>query len=295
MGGDGGVIASNRKYLRGAGTADSTGDSQRHGPEPATVHAVCQELLTTCYLTKHPLHGNSTSSVSSSIVADPYGRLYLKEAAVEALLRRKNKQQQQQHGKEDALGTHIRGLKDLYDVHFQYNAGKPTCPVTGRELNGHHPALLIRSHHKHKGITTTTTTSVENSSSKCTINVISERVLKELGKEALQGEYGDLDNVLRLAPPPSMMEEIMETVRRDQEKSSSQKDKKRKGHNIGNPTTTTVTTADGAKVVKRLKATTQQRVNAAVQSNEILSSLFTDTTKQMSDKEKKDTLFARMG
>jgi hypothetical protein len=257
MGGDGGVIASNRKYLRGAGTADHTGDSQRHAPEQATAHAVSQELLTTCYLTKTPLDGVN----NNSIVADPYGRLYLKEAAVGALLRRK-------HGR-DALGAHVRGLKDLYNVRFQFTAGKPTCPITAIELNGRHPALLVRCHEG--------------------VNVLSERALKELGAEALRAEYGALDDVLRLAPPPCMMEEIIETVRRQQEKSSSsKKDKKRKNRELADGN------IEGKKEFRRLNAT-QQRVQAAVQSDDVLSSLFTDTTKTMSDKEKRDTLFARMG
>jgi hypothetical protein len=33
MGGDGGVIASNRKYMRGAGTADHTADASRQRGE----------------------------------------------------------------------------------------------------------------------------------------------------------------------------------------------------------------------------------------------------------------------
>jgi hypothetical protein len=260
MGGDGGVIASNRKYLRGAGTADHTGDSRhRHAPEQITPHAVSQELLTTCYLTKHPLllHGGA------AIVADPYGRLYLKEAAVEALLRRRTH--------EDALGTHVRGLKDLFRVQFQCTADhKPTCPVTGIELNGRHPALLVRS--RRDGV-----------------NVISERALKELGTDALTVEYGDLDTVLRLAPPPTMMEDIVETVKLEQQqqlKTSSKKERKRKQPEKG--------ILAVRKESKRAHETLL-KVQAAVQSNEVLSSLFTDHTKQISDKDKKDSLFARMG
>ena len=85
MGGDGGVIASNRKYMRGAGTADHTGDLNRHAAQKFNA----QEVMKTCALTKTPLH----TSVGNTIVTDPYGSLYHKEAAVQALLTRKQAQE----------------------------------------------------------------------------------------------------------------------------------------------------------------------------------------------------------
>jgi Rtf2 RING-finger len=274
MGGDGGVIASNRKYLRGAGTADHTGDSQRH-TEKTSDKQVSQELLRLCYLTKAPLF-----QTNQAIVADPYGRLYHKEAVVEALLRRKHPSEQ------DEFGPHVRGLKDLHPVRFHLNHQIPMCPVTGAELNGQQPAFLIPQHpHQHNN----------NSYDKDGVNVISERAIKEMGVEALQSDYGPFErsSLVRLAPPPSMMEEIIEAVRIQQEHEltrQSKKEKKRKLKHHGQ-------VEQGRKNVKmdRQLTAARQRVQSAVQTNDILSSLFTDNTTSKSDKEKKDALFARMG
>lgn len=194
MGGDGGVIASNRRYMRGAGAADHTADSSRAQNEKASL----QERMQTCHLTKVPLNFSS----QQNIVACPYGRLYSKEAAVEALLRRK----QESNG--DELGSHIRGLKDLHSARFHVEKGSnvPSCPVTGAELNGKHPAFLIPK----KGDEP---------------NVLSERAIKEMGIEALQADYGPFEKVdmIRLAPPDSIMEEIREAVAKKQELEKSNK------------------------------------------------------------------------
>ena len=186
MGGDGGVIASNRRYMRGAGTADHTGDASR----ACTQKTSAKERMRTCHLTKAPL------DLAQQIVACPYGRLYSKEAAVEALLRRKHDSIQ----KADELGRHVRGLKDLHSARFHVQGNIPVCPVTGVELNGTHAALLIPK----KG-------------DEC--NVLSERALKEMGMEALQADYGpfEKDDMIRLAPPESAMEEIQASVAKKQE------------------------------------------------------------------------------
>ena len=278
MGGDGGVIASNRKYLRGAGTADHTGDSQRNADKTCSDKEVSQELMSLCYLTKAPLILNQ-----AAIVADPYGRLYHKEAAVEALLRRKH------NSNKDEFGPHVRGFRDLMDVRFHVSNGTamPSCPVTGEELNGQHPALLIRNNH---------TTGA---------NVISERAIKEMGAVDLQSEFGPFDvvtDLVRLAPPPAMMDEIVEAIRvqheqeRTQEK-SSKKSKKRKPNDHGDQheqskRRSRINKTNGES--RQIKAA-RQRVQTAVNSNNVLSSLFTDSSKVMSEKEKNNTLFARMG
>jgi hypothetical protein len=150
------------------------------------------EQMRTCHLTKEPLN------FSQKLVACPYGRLYSKEAAVEALLRRK------QTESKDELGSHIRGLKDLYSVRFHITKDAdgnsvPVCPVTGVELNGKHPAFLIPNEGEEP-------------------NVLSERALKEMGIEALQADYGpfEKEEMIRLAPPESLMEEIREAVTKKQ-------------------------------------------------------------------------------
>ena len=81
MGGDGGVIASNRRYMRGAGTADHTGDVSRSnsGADADVVRQEAARAMRFCALSQKPLEDGA------AIVACPYGRLYLKEAALEAL------------------------------------------------------------------------------------------------------------------------------------------------------------------------------------------------------------------
>lgn len=194
------MIASNRKYLRGAGAADHTADRQRGQNEKSSL----LERMRTCHLTKAPL--NFTSSTNNNIVACPYGRLYCKEAAVEALLRR-----QQDDSKEvDELGSHIRGLKDLHAARFHVENGSnvPSCPVTGVELNGKHAAFLIPKQGRDEKV-----------------NVLSERALKEMGIGALQADYGPFEkkDMIRLAPPESSMEEIREAVAKKQQAEKANK------------------------------------------------------------------------
>jgi len=264
MGGDGGVIASNRKYLRGAGAADHTADAARNKAQNEKESLL--ERMRTCHLTKAPLN------FSQSIVACPYGRFYSKEAAVEALLRRK------QDSSKDELGSHIRGLKDLYSARFHIDgrSNVPSCPVTGVELNGKHPALLIPNKKGEEP------------------NVLSERALKEMGVEALQADYGpfEKETMIRLAPPESMMEEIREAVAKKQElekaNKKSKKERKKRKKTDDKPVQKakaqkTSSVADAARV----------RVTSAVASNDVLSSLFTSKKSAVSEKERNDNLFAR--
>jgi hypothetical protein len=266
MGGDGGVIASNRKYMRGAGSADHTADARRDKNQEKVSML---ERMRTCHLTKAPL------SFRQSIVACDYGRLYSKEAAVEALLRRKQSEK-------DELGSHIRGLKDFHPVRFHLTtdtAGNdvPSCPVTGVELNGNHPAFLIHNNNN-----------VEQP------NVISERAVKEIGMEVLQADYGPFDNenMIRLAPPESMMEEIRGTVskklkvEKTTKKSSKRDGKKRKK-------TDEVLHQNKALKTSSVADVARMRVASAVASNDVLSSLFTSKEGSVSEKEKNNNLFAR--
>jgi hypothetical protein len=256
MGGDGGVIASNRKYLRGAGTANHTADASR-STEHESEKAVVRELMTLCYLTKAELNFRT-----HKIVTDSYGRLYNKEAAVEALLRRKS-------GGKDELGSHVRGLKDLYDLKFEVNEhGKPICPVTSVELNGWNVAYVVLK-------------------ATASVNVLSERAIKEMGVDALGEDYGDMKDLIRLAPPPSMMEEIIIKVKEKRDsvantkKSSKKKDKKRKQSD-------NISTGGGKEAKTEIMQAAKQRVQSAVKANSVLSSIF-----QESKKETADDLFAR--
>lgn len=265
MGGDGGVIASNRKYMRGAGTADQTADASRQRGEQASEKEVVQELMALCYLTKVPLKYKE-----NQIVADPYGRLYHKEAVVEALLRRKK------HQESDELGSHIRGLKDLQPAHFELSASnKPMCPVTSVELNGINPVFLL-PHRKDGGV-----------------NVLSERAIKEMGEEALREEYGTFTDLIRLAPPPSIMEEIASKVMKEHDRDRAEKAAK----NVGKKEKKRKQVDDSRKTPTKQRKTGSisdsavQRVQSACDSNEVLSSLFT-TKRDISNKQRADNLFA---
>jgi hypothetical protein len=237
MGGDGGVIASNRRYLRGAGTADTVGDAakQSAGKDPALVTQELARDMTTCALTGQPL----LFAENQAIVACPYGKLYIKEAAIEALLRRKT------HDR-DNLGSHIKGIRDLHDVRFRTAKGKdgmlvPTCPITEKELNGQIPAYLLLPGN------------ADN------VNVLSERALTEM-KELID-DYGPVEKKIRLAPPESVLEEVKKELEESRVKS---KGKKRKQE-----------AAATKKTSNKLVEKTRAKVSAAIQKNEVLSSIFT--------------------
>lgn len=270
MGGDGGVIASNRRYMRGAGTADHTADSSRsRGEKQLSDKEDALERMRTCALTKAPLRfGEQT------IVACPYGRLYHKEAAVEALLRRKQDGQ-------DELGSHIRGLKDLHEARFLLTektdkSRVPSCPVTGQEFNGQHPVILLVPGNKE------------------THNVVSQKAFKQLGDEALKTEYGPFKDEIRLAPPASELEEIMEALEaKREEKLKSKKSKKEKKRKDGSDNKPSKQSSRPLKAAKTGAAdVARERVQDAVKSNEVLSSLF-NSNKKISEKERSDNLFAR--
>lgn len=346
MGGDGGTKASNRRFMRGAGTADHTADSKRASPSELAEaeRDRLKQAMTTCAVSGNPLDfkpGASTPGVSrGDVVACPYGRLYAREAAVEALLRRR--EQEQQSGEEPEIGWHVRGLKDLHPVRFQVaeTAGEaadggsngkgsavmrytPTCPITGLELLGSVPAVLVvrkkvkkKSKNAHKSITA----SGGDSEQDVQPNVLSERAIKEMGIPSLQEEYGPFeeDHIIRLAPPLAggVFDVIKAELERRREgerasKKSKKSDKKRKNGGNG----VKLDEANGEKkrhtqstaVVTGRKPkpsggegsaaqTARSNVAAAVASNPVLSSLFSNGTKvKVSEKQKKDNLFTLNG
>lgn len=253
MGGDGGVIASNRRYMRGAGTAEH----KEHRDEELQRQEIARTMQR-CAASGQPLQFSSTT-----IVTCPYGNLYHKEAAVEALLRRKQE--------EILIGDHIRGLKDLHEVRFHLTktvdgSHIPTCPITGRELNGNIPAVAL----------------IPGKAGQC--NVVSERGIKEMGPD-FEAEYGPIEDKIRLAPPSDILAEMKAKLeekrflskkskkkRKEQSKSEERPPKKQ---------STDVTTA------------AREKVKDAIRGNSVLSSLFSDGRGTVSDKEKKDNLFAR--
>jgi hypothetical protein len=279
MGGDGGVVATNRKFMRGAGQADLMGDAQRYKAESQKVNA--HEAMTTCALTRTKV------SKDSILVADAYGRLYHKEAAVQALLQRKS-------GGEDALGEQVRKLSDLYAVRFHYDddndnnddnaIGKSTCPITGKVLQGGIPAILL------------VPGNVENP------NVVSEGALQQLTNDELEQEYGPIHKRVRLAPPVTLLETIKEQVRQEQLQQQQQKEKKKKKRKHNHKDGDEEKKEGGKKQPKKTSSSNHNksvdaaktRVETAIQSNQVLSSLFTSSKKsQVSEKDHKDNLFAR--
>lgn len=264
MGGDGGVIASNRKYMRGAGTADHTADTARGGNDK-DVTLEKEELMRqmkTCAVSGQPIvYGGK-----QPIVVCPFGRLYHKEAVVQALLERK------QH--DDARIRHIRGLKDLHEARFHVVDEKPSCPITGLELNGLVPAYVLVP---------------GSTNSDAPPNVVSERAIKEMGSDALDTEYGPVKEQIRLVPPTSSLKEIQEAWRakldkKNGKKKSKKKDKKRKREE------TTVMVPEESTVPKTIKTSSL----TDEKKSDVFSSIFTKRDgKEVSEGEQKDDLFVR--
>jgi len=273
MGGDGGTISSNRTYLRGAGKACHTADHPSNAAKRAKLEDTEQArlILTTCAisgavldLTPSKRHGNNSCS-SADIVVCPYGKLYMREEALEALLRRSQQiNNGGDHGVADALGSHVRGMKDLHPVRFYVTTSAPsnggnnnnnngngrgamarytaTCPITSGEIgSGNVPSFVIvrsknpKSKDKKKG--SPSNDNDETDGIEFSPNVISERAIKEMGIDGLQSEYGPFEerNMIRLAPPKAggVFEEIqrMWEARVEEErvaKMQKKKDKKRK-------------------------------------------------------------------
>lgn len=211
MGGDGGVIASNRRYMRGVGFkegCDTSKDTQIEQEE-------ANRRLRTCALS-----GTTLSPESEPIVACAYGRLYTKEAALASLLARKSGGAQEG----EQLGKHVRGLKDLFPVHFSWNKNSaghsvPICPVTGRELNGLLPCRVV-------------VRSKEGKDTKrgSEVNVLSDRAWEEMGIEAAKTEYGPIERRIRLAPPQGALKEMKKEWEEHMENISKKKKKKKIGH-----------------------------------------------------------------
>jgi hypothetical protein len=158
--------------------------------------------MKTCALTDLPL------DFGSVIVVCPYGRLYNKEAAVEALIRRKNLNMKND---ERLLGDHIRGLRDLYDVRFKVEGSNPVCPATGRLLNGKIAAYaLVPSPGDH-------------------VNVVSEYAIKQLGEATIINDHGKgSSQKIRLVPPPDVLTKLKQDLKVMRQKESEAKLDKKK-------------------------------------------------------------------
>jgi len=265
MGGDGGVVATNRRYLRGAGAADKVGNSTSGGSgDPADVQRnqerQAYEILTTCALTKHKL------STKDKIVACRYGRLYLKEAAIQALLERKANKS----SPSNAL-DHVAKLSELYEVRGQFDDSKTdeiafVCPVTAKPLQGKvPPAMLLVPGHPEQP------------------NVVSAFAGDNLPPQEFQQEYGPIDMKIKLAPTPEELQKVKEELEQEraakQEKKKKKKKDKRKLEAVEEEKKSEVETSQ-KKSKPTLNSEIKSRVESALESNPVLSSLYVDKKKK---------------
>jgi len=341
MGGDGGVIASNRRYMRGAGTADHTADSSRSSASDVAEanRERLNQAMRMCAVSGTPFDfapfdgdKNSSSQAANSnyggIVVCPYGRLYTREAAVQALSRRLKEVVGDSSASE--IGWHVRGMKDLHPVRFHV-AGQaclessdkpvflPVCPIVGVHLNGLHPAYVITNKlglaHKKKKKSKEGRKHQDTQDSQRP-NVISEKAIKEMGYDTLQEEYGPFqkEDLIRLVPPSGLVfDEIRDKLALSRKEASLKINKKKRKNN---PTNDKICNdARQNKILAITKSTESKRprssmssgavqeassidlmrknVAAAVASSSALSSLFENKSSHLSEKEKKNNLFVR--
>ena len=162
MGGDGGVIANQRKYLRSCGDLN----------EKEETNKISQDSLKE----KSKFCALSSSELQEPIVCCKLGYIYNKEAILTALLDRTLIPKE---------FTHIKGLKDVREVLFTLNtnenkSSKYMCPITRIEFNGLQQFIAIWS----------------------TGFVMSEKALKEMGINNLQAEFGPFTtiDIVKLLP-----------------------------------------------------------------------------------------------
>lgn len=277
MGNDGGTIATQRSYVRGAKLI------KKDAKKAADTTEGRQEAMKTCALS-----GSALNYKTDVIVACPYGRLYLKEAVVKCLLRRSQSASMDGTSSANEI-SHIRGLKDLYAVKFGSSC---QCPVTGQDLSsGSLPCFVISS----------------KKASKLECNVLSEKALKQMGLDSLQEDFGPFTehDIVHLAPTTSELEKMKVAMmfKRENKAKAKNEKKKRKAGDKGNESLKFSKKSQVAPIKNSLKPSmrshnaasiAQATVASAVAQNPVLSSLFSkDST--LSEKEKKDKLFATNG
>lgn len=238
MGGDGGVIAVQREFMRGTYTsshknkawaggqnfgAGMTGGDAEGGVDPRRVRAV---RVRTCALSAEPL--------SAPIVADELGNLFTKYAVLSALSERTIPERL----------AHIRGLRDLVDCRLvepeqaTYHTGEAAaitaCPITGEALDGSKQFVVIRT----------------------TGAVVSEAALLGLG-QAAQAEFGPYvdDDVIKIAPSDddaAVLRDRMQ-ARRDRDKAKRKrrhKDDATKDNSRGDPPPKRAPVSQAARIAK---------------------------------------------
>jgi len=230
MGGDGGVVAKHRKFMRGFKHPEDRKDGKDIKKLQRTRSRYCAQ---------------SGLPLADPIVACEMGHLYNKEAMCTALLERTLNRAYQ----------HVRGLKDLRQLIFTPNAAAAAaaaasssssssasssssssssssaaglvstldevpaqymCPVTCVAFNGLQPFVVIWT----------------------SGHVLSEKAVREMGVEALQAEYGPftMEDVVHLLPldedvaaQSAQMEARREKAKREKDKGKKKEKRKREG------------------------------------------------------------------
>ena len=156
MGGDGGVVANCRKFIRGC--------EKEEVKDGKNIKRQQQRRARTC--------AQSQEKLVEPIVACEMGNLYKKEALLEAILEKSL----------NASFSHVRNMRDVKEIKTTKNPAYVSssggfdeesisefmCPVTLLEFSGLHPFVVIWT----------------------TGFLLAEKAIREVGIEALQEEYG---------------------------------------------------------------------------------------------------------
>ena len=176
MGGDGGVLPTGRKFIRGCGK--SAEDKKEDGKN-----------ITKAQIMRTTICAQSSETLVEPIIACEMGNLYSREAMLLALINKTL----------NPLHSHVRGMKDVRTIKLTPNSSfllakdtdekshpKFMCPVKSMEFNGVHPFVVIWS----------------------TGFVISEKAVREIGIDGLQSDYGPFgcDDLVHLVPKEDEIE-----------------------------------------------------------------------------------------
>jgi hypothetical protein len=236
MGGDGGVLPTGRKFIRGCGKSieDKKEDGRNISKSQVLRTTICAQ---------------SCEPLMEPIIACEMGNLYSKESILKAFIDKAL----------NPLFSHLRGMKDIKTLLLSPNPAyslakemdgesrpKYICPITSMEFNGIHPFVVIWS----------------------TGFVISEKAIREIGIDGLQQEYGPFNtqDVVRLIPGDEELKEQrshMESRRENMKngKKDGKKTKRDRESDISNTTSSSSSSNKGGdesqkveKSEKKLKA-----------------------------------------
>mmetsp|Transcript_23800 Transcript_23800/g.30969 ORF Transcript_23800/g.30969 Transcript_23800/m.30969 type:complete len:294 (+) Transcript_23800:63-944(+) len=280
MGGDGGVIAVKRAWMRGTHEsshksskqsggqnfgAGMTGGDAENRVDPRKMRSM---RVRTCHL--------SSEILRAPIVADELGNLYNKLAILETLSERILPERL----------SYIRGLKDLRDchltpVHEESGESNPVtiCPVTNYPLDGSRPFVLFWS----------------------TGWILSQAALDSMGLASLQCEYGPCEehDIIQLFPEDDVLTiDLQQRMTRRREATSLKRKEKRKkrqdkspnhaAHEAPRSKKPTIALSDAARIASAAKEAVRQKREEDNSLNTIFhdeesavkkSSQFTDPSK----------------